>query len=86
MSLRKTAPIGAPHATYVNEHAGWTWKVLKVNAPAKGTQAAYATWFVAAKSPMTYGSFEMGDTYIKDVMEYGVLESATDEFLAYLKS
>ena len=28
-------------------------------------------WFVAAKSPFTYGSWEYGDTYIKDIKEFG---------------
>ena len=33
----------------------------------------------------TFGSYEMGDTYIKDVLGYGQLESATDEFKAYFE-
>jgi hypothetical protein len=41
----------------------------------------YARWFVAAKSPLTYDSWEYGDTYAKEVEQYGHLTSATDEWL-----
>jgi hypothetical protein len=83
MSLRKTANMATPHATYV---AGtWTWKVLKVNQPKKSPhREQYATWFVAAKSPNTFGSWEMGDTYAQEVIRFGQLESATDEFREYI--
>ena len=36
---------------------------------------------VAAKSPHTYGDFEMGDTYAKEILLYGRLTSATPEWL-----
>ena len=85
MSLRKTATIEAPHATYKSEDGTWTWKILKVNQPSKSPDAQYSTWFVAAKSPFTYGSYEMGDTYSKDVLKYGYWQSGTDEFEEYLR-
>lgn len=84
MSLRKTATKEAPHARFVNEAAGWEWLVLKVNAPKKPVAAPWNTWLVAAKSPYTYGSYEMGDTYVQDVILYGELVEATDEFRAYI--
>ena len=31
----------------------------------------YARWFCAVKSDMTYGSFELGDTYVADIKAYG---------------
>jgi len=31
----------------------------------------FARWFCAVKSPMTYGSWEMGDVYARDVKTYG---------------
>ena len=83
MSLRKTATIEAPHAVYTMGE--WTWSVLKVNAPAKGPHAPFATWFCAVKSPMTYGGVDMGDTYISDVLDYAHLQSSTDEFKEYIK-
>lgn len=84
MSLKKTVTIEEPHATFENEPAGWTWKVLKVYCSAKSDRKdEYARWFIAAKSPMTFGEYEMGDTYIKDIVTYGALTSATDEFKQY---
>ncbi len=83
-TLRKTAPIDQPYATFVNEASGFEWRVLKVNQPKKSPHSQYATWFVAAKSPMTYGSWEYGDTYCKDVIQYGRLVSQTEEFKAYV--
>ena len=82
MSLIKTAKIESPHSTY--SCGDLTLAVLRVNAPAKGPTTEYATWLVSAKSPLTYGIWEYGDTYIADVLRYGTLESATDEFLEYL--
>ena len=83
MSLRKMATKEAPHATYV---AGdWTWLVLKVNAPKKSPRVPYSTWMVAAKSPMTHGGWDMGDTYAIEVLRFAVLEQSTPEFDAYME-
>jgi len=43
----------------------WEWRVLKKwqlddNKP-------YARYFCAVKSPMTYGDWEYGDTYVTDI-------------------
>ena len=40
----------------------------------------YARWFVAAKSPMTYGDFEMGDTYATELTNIGNLVAASPEW------
>lgn len=66
----KTRDIENPYLIYKNDAAGWEWRVLKIwqaddNEP-------YARWFVAAKSPMTYGSWEMGDSYVSEVKENGI--------------
>ncbi len=84
MSLRKTASVDAPHATYRNEAADWDWKVLKVNQPKKKPDERYSTWMVAAKSPNTFGGWEMGDTYCIEVIGFGKLVSCTVEFQSYL--
>jgi len=48
---------------------GWEWRVLKKYQGPKGeAENPYARWMCAVKSPMTYGSFDMGDTYISDVL------------------
>ncbi len=86
MSLKKTVEMENPHATFSNPAAGWTWKVLKVYAGAKSDKKnEYARWFIAARSPFTFGGYEMGDTYINDIINYGQLESATDEFKTYFE-
>lgn len=86
MSLKKTVEMENPHATFTNPAAGWTWKVLKVYASAKSDKKnKYARWMLAVRSPHTFGGYDMGDTYIKDVLSFGALESATDEFKAYFE-
>ena len=86
MSLKKTVEMENPHATFTNPRAGWTWKVLKVYCSAKSDKAnEYARWMLAVQSPHTFGGYDMGDTYIKDVLAFGKLESATDEFRTYFE-
>ena len=36
--------------------------------PAKEKENRYARWFVAVKTDMTYGSYDMGDSYIKEAI------------------
>lgn len=83
MSLRKTATKEEPHATY---SAGeWTWKVLKVNAPSRDPSTQYVSWMCAVQSPMTYGGWDMGDTYSSEVLRFATLVDSTTEFADYLK-
>lgn len=64
---------------------GWTWLVLKkYQAPEKEKANPYARWLCAVQSPMTYGGFEVGDTYITDITPYAV-KLDNDEADAYLK-
>jgi hypothetical protein len=72
----KSRPVGQPYAIY---RAGdMTWHVCKTyKAPANEAKDQYARWFVWAKSPMTYGDFEGGDTYAAEVKRYGTLVAAT---------
>ena len=47
---------------------GWEWRVLKRDQSPDAERAnPYARWFVAVKSPLTYGSWEYGDTYIREI-------------------
>ena len=83
-SLRKKVALESPYATYVL--GDWEWRVLGVNAPKKGPNAKYATWFVAAKSPYTFGSWERGDTYIADILSVNPERiQATAEFKEYME-
>jgi hypothetical protein len=75
--LRETK---TPHAIY-QAPGGWEWRVLKTyKAPENEAKDKYARWMVAAKSDNTYGSFEMGDIYAKDILTYGRLVAATQDW------
>ena len=68
--------------------------------PAKEKDNQYARWFVAVKSEMTYGSYDMGDSYIREatmgltrvyadplyIEQYGINEDEDDKLLAELFS
>jgi len=42
-------------------------RLLKTyQVPANEGKNQYARWFVAVKSEMTYGSYDMGDSYIRE--------------------
>jgi hypothetical protein len=69
----KTVDVETPYEIWTNQQAGWEWRVLKkYQAPEKEATNPYARWFCAVKSPMTYGSWEMGDTYVNDVKQHAV--------------
>lgn len=77
----KSRKTDAPYAIYQGP-GGWEWRVLKTyKQPENEPKDQYARWMVAAKSPHTYGDFEMGDTYAKEILLYGRLTSATAEWL-----
>ena len=62
----KTRDVGNPYHIIV---AGdWEWRVLKRYQSPDGERAnPYARWYCAVKSPLTYGSWEYGDTYISEI-------------------
>lgn len=70
----KTRKVDQPYEIWRN--GDWEWRVLKkYQQPEKEAQNPYARWFCAVKSPMTYGSWEYGDTYVADVKKYALLVS-----------
>lgn len=65
----KTRKMDQPYAIYAGDGPfGYTeCRVLKTYQTAeKEKQNPYARWFVAIKTDATWGSFDMGDSYIKD--------------------
>jgi len=48
--------------------------------PTKERENVYARWFVAVKTPMTYGSYDMGDSYIREATLGLTLTYASPEF------
>jgi hypothetical protein len=62
----KTRSVDSPYL--IITQGDWEWRVLKRYQSQDAERAnPYARWFVAVKSPMTYGSWEMGDTYIREI-------------------
>ena len=48
------------------------YRVLKKYKSPKGeAEDPFARWYTAAKSEATYGSWEYGDTYIRDIVSSG---------------
>ena len=74
---RKSRPVDDPYEVWQSDPNrfmhGWTWHVLKkYQNPDNEAKNQYARWFVAAKSPMTFGSWEYGDTYVSDIVSNAV--------------
>ena len=68
----KTVSVDEPYEIYKDELSGFEWRVLKkYQMPHKEAENRFARWFCAVKSPMTHGSWEMGDVYARDVKTYG---------------
>ena len=66
----KTTSQAEPYAIYKNEMAGFEYKVLKTyQRPDKERLNQYSRWFLATKSPYTYGSYELGDGYINQILD-----------------
>lgn len=81
MSLQKAVKQDNPHAVFVNNQ-GWLFLVLKTyQKPSKETSGSYARWFVAVESPFTRGRFELGDSYVADVLSGAELVAATQEWV-----
>lgn len=76
----KSRPQANPYAIY--KAGEWTWHICKTyKSPESEAKDAYARWFVWAKSPMTYGDFEGGDTYRSEVLQNARLVACTAEWL-----
>lgn len=67
--MGKTRPVGDPYMVF--EAGDWTWKVLKSWQYDDAKQ--YARWFCAVSSPMTYGGYDLGDTYVADVVQHAAM-------------
>lgn len=77
----KTRKVNEPYAVYRND-SGWEWRVLKkwqADDKEPGNRFAspktanpYARWFCAVKSPMTHGSYDLGDVYVLEVIRNAV--------------
>ena len=66
---KKTVDVDKPYMTFKGN--GFEWRVLKrYQFPQHEKKNNYARWYCAVRSPMTYGSWEYGDTYVSDIKNY----------------
>jgi len=78
--FRKSTKTNEPYAIY--RCGDFEWRILRTyKQPSSEAKDPYARWFVAAMSDATFGSYEMGDTYKNEVINYGRLVAATPEWL-----
>ena len=68
----KTVSVDEPYEPYVNDMAGFEWRVLKKYQNEENeAKNPYARWYCAVKSPYTYDSWEYGDVYVSEVKDMG---------------
>tara|TARA_R110000796_G_scaffold245976_1_gene370509 strand:+ start:679 stop:945 length:267 start_codon:yes stop_codon:yes gene_type:complete len=79
--FKKTQPLDEPYAVYKNDQRGWEWRILATRKmPENEAGSPFAIWYVAAKSPFTYGDWEYADTYKSEVIQNGQLVTSTNEW------
>ena len=77
--LGKGKKVDDPYAIF--KAGDFEIRVLKTYKVAKNEEGdQYARWYTVAKSPMTFGSWEYGDTYRREVIENFSLTYASPEF------
>jgi len=70
-ACNKTRNVDEPYEVWKSHNGSWEWRVLKkYQTPRLEKQNKHARWYCAVKSPYTYGGWEYGDTYVKDVKQY----------------
>ena len=101
--LGKSRPQANPYAIFkgYGPFGETEMRLLKTySLPVNEAKNQYARWFVAVKSEMTYGSYDMGDSYIREATmgltrvyadplyleQYGIVEDEDDKLLAELFS
>ena len=70
----KTRPVNNPYEIWVGmvsiggeKPVEFEWRVLKkYQSPENEAKNPYARWFLATKSPYTFGEWEYGDGYCND--------------------
>ena len=77
--MGKTRPSDKPYLTFKSPDGTWEWKVLK--SWQGDDSKPFARWFAEVSSPATFGGSDLGDTYVKDIVEYGVIDDWDREVL-----
>jgi hypothetical protein len=81
--LGKSRKQDNPYAVFKGEGPFGETEMLLLKTyqmPTKERENVYARWFVAVKTPMTYGSYDMGDSYIREATLGLTLTYASPEF------
>ena len=82
--MGKTRDVDNPYAIF--RFKDFEIRVLKTyQLPKNEEKNMYARWFTAAKSPMTYGRWEYGDTYKREVLPFEQIASSPESDQAYGK-
>ena len=77
--LARTRSIKEPYAIFFI--ADWEYCVLKTyQTPENEAKTKYARWLVAVKSPMTGGAFDIGDSYMTDLLPAARFTHLSHEF------
>lgn len=66
----KTRKVEEPYEIWRTQDGSWEWRVLKKWQA--NDEKEFARWFCAVKSPYTYGGFDYGDVYVKEIKENAI--------------
>jgi hypothetical protein len=67
----KTRKLDNPYEIW--KSGNWEWRVLKkYQNPENEAKNQYARWFCGVKSPYTYGEYELGDVYVREIQHNAV--------------
>jgi hypothetical protein len=72
----KQRSVDNPYEIWKSNDYQWTWRVLKKYQV--DDDKPYARWFCAVKSPFSYGNWEYGDVYVKDIKQNAKKVSPAD--------
>ena len=65
--MGKTRKYDQPYLIFAG--SGFEWRVLK--SYQIDNRKPYARWFCAVKGPGTHGGYDLGDTYVAEIVRYG---------------
>ena len=68
----KERGVENPYEVWKTPDGSWEWRVLKKWQIED--DKPYARWLCAVKSPFTYGKYDIGDVYVKDIKSFAVKE------------
>ena len=80
----KSRKLDNPYEIWQTPDGSWTWRVLKKwQSPSKEKSNPYARWFCAVSSPHTYGGYDYGDVYVREITQYAIKVFPVGESIVY---